>query len=282
MGKLFHRSVGTLISGFSNLDNWVHSPRTYLMMIAVFLICFTDVSRDFFAIKMAAGSESAVNLGEELFLQSYRGFNLQLSTMTFLVMMSTFPKRATFQEYCMLRSNRSRWFHGQIVYAFLMSALYVILIILFTVLFSVFRCPAGTAWGDFFTSGEAEMSLIWIPHDFLNKTGPLAAAFQLCIPILLCWFTICMILMLFNLLNHPGAGLAVVGMLIIFDYIFIQADVPFSPLHYACGSHMYGSDYISGEMGNMLLFYLIVNTILYILMRVRLSRMDISAEMIQE
>ena len=279
MRKFLRQSAGTIIAGFSNLDSWVHSSRTWIMLAALYLLCMTNALRDERAVQLATGSAASLNLGEIVFLQGFRGFNFGLSTMIFLVMMSTFPKRSAYQEYCMIRSDRRKWFHGQMIYAFIMCLLFMVLVILFTASFSAFHFPLSSGWGEFLLSGEASFYLnLFVPNDFLENMTPFTATLLVCLPTLLCWFSICMILMLSNLFGHPGAGIAAVAMLLISNYIFIQCEIPFYPLHYACSYYFYESDRIGDDTIRMLLFHLLVNGALYTVMRIRLWRMDIAAE----
>ena len=281
MRRLIRGCIRTFSLGFSNLDSWIHSPRTVFMLLAILLICYTAVSRDHLGIRnalMASGSSvSSVSSAELVFLESFRGFNFQFSTMTFLVMMSTFPKRYTYQEWCMIRSSRTKWFHGQILYALMISLFYILLLTAFTFLFSGLQGEKAEGWSDFFLSGEVSYTLIWIPEEFFARTTPQTATLLLYVPLLLCWFTICMILMAFNLFDRPGAGLATIALLLISNYIFVQADIPFHPLRYACGSYFYDTEDVVGETWKMLRFYLLTIGFLYLIMRIRLQRMDITA-----
>lgn len=278
MRRFVHGCTRTFALGFSNLDSWIHSPRTGFMLIAIFLICYTDISKDQRAIQNALHFVGgSVNSGELLFLESFRGFNFQFSTMTFLVMMSTFPKRSAFQEFCLIRSCRKKWFHGQILYALLISVFYIFMLAALTFLFSGLHGEDTNGWNEFFVSGDVSNTLIWIPEYFVTNATPFTGTLLLCVPLLLCWFTICMILMAFNLFDYPSAGMAVVALLLISNYIFIQAEIPFYPLHYSCGSYFYDTEDVIGENWKMLRFYLLTDGFLYIVMRIRLQWMDITA-----
>lgn len=281
MRRLIRGCIRTFSLGFSNLDSWIHSSRTVFMLLAILLICYTDVSRDHLGIRnalMASGSSvSSISSAELVFLESFRGFNFQFSTMTFLVMMSTFPKRSAYQEACLIRSSRTKWFHGQIIYALLISFFYIFMLTMMTFLFSALQSGASNGWSEFFLSGEVSYTLIWIPEGLIADATPLTATLLMCVPLLLCWFTICMILMAFNLFDHPGAGLATIALLLISNYIFVQAEIPFYPLRYACGSYFYDSEDVVGGTWKMLRFYLLTIGFLYLIMRIRLQRMDITA-----
>ena len=278
MRRFLHGCTRAFALGFSNLDSWIHSPRTGFMLLAIFLICYTDVSRDRLAIQNAMISiGGSVNSEELLFLESYRGFNFQFSTMTFLVMMSTFPKRSAYQEACLIRSSRTKWFHGQILYALLISLFYIFMLTMMTLLFSAFQSGAPKGWSEFFLSGEVSYTLIWVPEGLIADATPLTATLLMCVPLFLCWFTICMILMAFNLFDHPGVGLAAIALLLISNYVFVQAEIPFYPLRYACGSYFYDSEDVVGSTWKMLRFYLLTIGFLYLIMRIRLQRMDITA-----
>ena len=161
--------------------------------------------------------------------------------------------------------------------ALLISLFYILLLTALTYLFSCFQGENAEGWSDFFLSGEVSYTLIWIPEEIFTSGTPLTATLQMCVPLLLCWFTICMILMVFNLFDRPGAGLATVALLLISNYIFVQADIPIQPLHYACGSYFYYTEDVAGATWEMLRFYLLTNGTLYLLMRIRLQRMDLTA-----
>ena len=57
-----------------------------------------------------------VHLGETLFTCLNSGFNLIMTSVAFLVMISEIPKRVSYQKYVLIRLSREKWLLSLIVF----------------------------------------------------------------------------------------------------------------------------------------------------------------------
>ncbi|MEI3406098.1 MAG: hypothetical protein V8Q79_05845 [Christensenellales bacterium] len=93
-----------------------------------------------------------VHLGETLFAYLNSGFNLTVTSIALLVMMSELPKRVSYQNYTLMRLSRRRWLVSQIIFCTGMVSIFIMLMIVLSTLFSLTFVTPGDGWSDSGTS----------------------------------------------------------------------------------------------------------------------------------
>ena len=83
----------------SNVDSWLHTPRTIVMLIAAVLLCMVETQKLF---RLYTIDGYSLHLVESVFLLAYTGFNILMSSMMFLVTISELPMQISFQYYSLV------------------------------------------------------------------------------------------------------------------------------------------------------------------------------------
>ena len=109
-------STAAMIQG--NLDAFWRTPRTLLMMVFIVCCCFLTVRG--YATGLARKNYT-MNMEESIAWFLMTGFNsFNLTSVTFLIMVSELPRRIPFQQYTLIRSTRVRWIVAQMLYCLLL------------------------------------------------------------------------------------------------------------------------------------------------------------------
>ena len=75
----------------SNVDSWLHTPRTIVMLIAAVLLCMVETQKLF---RLYTIDGYSLHLVESVFLLAYTGFDILMSSMMCLVTISELPCRS--------------------------------------------------------------------------------------------------------------------------------------------------------------------------------------------
>ena len=130
---------------YGHFGLWAHSLRTVLMLIFALMMNYMLV-RSEGARVMNAGYQ--VHMGEMLFSYLHQGFNMIMASLAFFVMMSEIPKQVPYQKYSTLRMTRRRWLASLMLFCMMIVLLYLALMIVSSVLFSLPYVTPGGGWSD--------------------------------------------------------------------------------------------------------------------------------------
>ena len=130
---------------YGHFGLWAHSLRTVLMLIFALMMNYMLV-RSEGARVMNAGYQ--VHMGEMLFSYLHQGFNMIMASLAFFVMMSEIPKQVPYQKYSTLRMTRRRWLASLMLFCMMIVQLYLALMIVSSVLFSLPYVTPGGGWSD--------------------------------------------------------------------------------------------------------------------------------------
>ena len=109
----------------SNVDSWLHTPRTIVMLIAAVLLCMVETQKLF---RLYTIDGYSLHLVESVFLLAYTGFNILMSSMMFLVTISELPMQISFQYYSLVRVTRRKWINSQVLYCLSMVVMFLLLL----------------------------------------------------------------------------------------------------------------------------------------------------------
>ena len=160
---------------YGHFGLWAHSLRTVLMLIFALMMNYMLVRSEGTRV-MNAGYQ--VHMGEMLFSYLNQGFNMIMASLAFFVMMSEIPKQVPYQKYSTLRMTRRRWLASLMLFCMMIVLLYLALMIVSSVLFSLPYVTPGGGWSDL-ERLAADPDLIYeppyIPAYVTSSLSPLAA-----------------------------------------------------------------------------------------------------------
>ena len=85
-----------------------------------------------------------------------------------------------------------------------------------------------------------------------------------------------MFILLMNIFDLGKLGLIIVAFALIADYISIQSSLPFSSMQYSTLLSIDSSGNGAKSFAIMIVLFMVVNSITYIIMRIRVSKMDLN------
>lgn len=268
--RLGKHSVRALSS--YNFDSWMHTPRTLVMFVAAILLCFVESRKLFRAYSIDGNS---LNLTESVFLLASTGFNILLSSMLFLVMVNELPQKISFQYYALLRSSRKQWLNSQVLYCVEMVLAFLAILLFCSYAFCACNAAWKAGWSPIMED-ESYGTYRWVSELLISNFSPFSALLIALIPIAWTWFTITMFILLMNIFDLGKLGLIIVAFALIADYISIQSSLPFSSMQYSTLLSIDSSGNGAKSFAIMIVLFMVVNSITYIIMRIRVSKMDLN------
>lgn len=268
--RLGKHSVRALSS--YNFDSWMHTPRTLVMFVAAILLCFVESRKLFRAYSIDGNS---LNLTESVFLLASTGFNILLSNMLFLVMVNELPQKISFQYYALMRSSRKQWLNSQVLYCVEMVLAFLAILLFCSYAFCACNAAWKAGWSPIMED-ESYGTYRWVSELLISNFSPFSALLIALIPIAWTWFTITMFILLMNMFDLGKLGLIIVAFALIADYISIQSSLPFSSMQYSTLLSIDSSGNGAKSFAIMIVLFMAVNSITYIIMRIRVSKMDLN------
>lgn len=255
-----------------NLDSWLRTPRTIIMLIAAVLLCFVETQKIF---RIYSFDGYSLNMLESIFLVAYTGFNILMSSMLFLVMISELPMQISFQHYSLVRVSRRKWLNGQVLYCLSMVLVFVLLLLVCAFVFCAQSASWQTGWSPLI-KGVVPGVYAVLSEFLVGNFSPLGALAAALLPVAGLWFTLSMFLLFTSLFGIAKLGLMTAAFALIVDYISIQNSLPFSPMQYANLALIDGSGRFTESFYTMLIVYVVLNVLFYAAMCYRVKRMDLS------
>lgn len=207
-----------------DMSLWLHSMRTGLMLVFILLMNFMLVRSNATMIGMYGYK---VHLGETLFTCLNSGFNLIMTSVAFLVMISEIPKRVSYQKYVLIRLSRGKWLLSLIVFCIGIVAFFLLFMTAMCALFSLSYVTPGSGWSDLERLAENadyiyEMQII---PQYIRGLSPFQACF-LAWFVLFCFFlTMTLLILSFSLFEMPNLGIVVcvslllLNITVLFEYL---------------------------------------------------------------
>ncbi len=248
----------------TNFEGLFYSKRTWVMLLSIALIAFKETHKNLTALVFEG---QKIYLSESVFVMASFGFNILLSTMVFLVMLSEIPRKIAFQNYILMRTSKGKWLLSHIVYCLLLVVLYMSILIICTFLFSIQHTSVGSGFSPIL-KGETMKNFIGIAD--ISKYTLFSATCKALLPVFLFWFTLSLSLLLCCLTNHFQLGMVVFSVLFFLDAIAVQSEAFFSLMEMTTligiGEYRYF---------NVVLEYILIDVFLIIVMYVYVKRKDI-------
>lgn len=204
---------------FANLDSWLRSPRTIIMFLFSLGTTFILVERYGNTIQFY---NHTMNYTESLAIFSMSGFNgLSMASITYLIMVSETPRQIAFQQYCVLRSTRTKWAISQICYCIITAIFMIVFLLFFASLFMLRYVTPGDGWSDTIRIAEGmDPTMAYVPEWIRVNYSPIQALLLSLAPIFLFWFTMVLVILLCSILGQPTLGIALYAVILFASLIF--------------------------------------------------------------
>lgn len=257
---------------------WAHSLRAILMIVFIVLMTYM----------LARSTENSVlirglnvHLGETMFSYANMGFNLIMTSVALLVMMSELPKCVSYQNYVMIRMSRRKWLFSLVIFCMVVVLIFVVLMFCFSAVFSFSFISSGDGWSD--------LERLAVDPDYAYEIQYVSPYIRVIPPVLACilassilylfWLTMTFVLLLFSLWGAPNAGVVFCVSLVLMNIIILFESLPGIklPSHFATLAsiasqvHERKFQYI----GQVITGYFLLDACLVLLMVVRVKNMDI-------
>lgn len=210
MRKSTSHAVATMAR--ANLESWMGSPRTILMALFIFAICYIE-SGDY---GLAFASFGHMPHWDELLFYAFvYGCNMRTTSVLFLITISEIPRRMAYQHQHLIRAGRTAWVKAQLLYCLWAVLFMQLLMALSMSLFLIPYTAPGWGWTE---PGLVARGLLLeeecaIPLAVSSSLSPLAANLLAQIPIFLFRFVMVAVILLMSLYGQ--------GVLGVFIYAFI-------------------------------------------------------------
>ncbi len=261
----------------ANLNSWLHSPRTLFMLFFIVALCYIQARG--FALTQSH-LPYTMNWAESRFYVLSVGVNIPLSSILFLATINELPQRISFQSKSLIRSSRTKWIWGQIMYCLMMSLMMVLLIYVFVSLFMLTAASThGGGWSetkailDGYVNEKAALVPVYVREHFTPLTGSVLA----CIPLVFFWFTMSLVVLGCSLMGVPLLGVLTYVFLLMANVIIYVEFFPWLsvPVQYATLRVMLLSSNVEQRMLKTLMLYLATDGMLIAGMVWRVKKSDL-------
>lgn len=218
----------------AHFSAWFHSPRTLLM--GLFILCIAFMLTRSYQNTLLFNAITA-HLGESVFFHLNMGFNMTMTSIILLIMVSEIPKRISYQNYILIRTSRVRWLASLIIFCVAVVLLTLLLLTAFSTLLTLPYTAPGGGWSDLERLAENkdyryEMQLV---PEYIRAISPWRACVYAASILFFFWLTMLLVILLFAIWGRPNAGLILYAFV-----IFIPVTLRFemfpglkTPMHFA-------------------------------------------------
>jgi len=261
----------------ANLNTWLHSPRTLFMLFFIVALCYMQAGG--FAITQSR-LPYTMSWAESCFYVLSVGVNIPLSSILFLVTINELPQRISFQSTSLIRSSRMKWLWGQILYCLAMALMMVLLIAIFVSIFMLPSAPThGAGWSETkaITDGYINEKTALVPVYVREHFTPLTGSLLACVPLILFWFTMSLVVLGCSLMGIPLLGVLTYVFLLMANVIIYVEFFPWLsvPVQYATLRVMLFSSDVEQRMLKTLMIYLVTDGALIAGMVCRVKKNDL-------
>ncbi len=215
--------LGSSLYGHLNL--WAHSLRTILMAIFILLMTYMLVRSFENGIIL---NKFEVHMGETLFSYVSSGFNMIMTSVAFLVMMSEIPKQVSYQNYTMIRLSRRKWLTSLILFCIGIVFLFTVLMLAASALFSISFVTPGSGWSDLerLANNPNYVNEMQLMPKYIRSVTPFTACFLAAVILFLFWVTMAFLILLFSLCGIPNFGVVFCVSLVLLDITILYENFP--------------------------------------------------------
>ena len=235
MHKERNRFSGWLSASlYGHLSLWKSSIRTTLMAIFILLMTYMLVRSMGNSVSV---SKFGVHLGETLFAYANMGFNMIMTSVALMVMMSELPKRVSYQNYAVMRLSRGKWLISLVIFCIGIVFIFVVLMLTASALFSVSFVTPGNGWSDLerLAADESYVYEMQFVSEYIRVLSPSSACMLASFILYLFWLTMILLILLFSLCEMPNFGVVFCISLLLLNITILFESLPGMklPSHFA-------------------------------------------------
>lgn len=215
--------LGAVLRGHFSL--WMHSMRTILMTVFVLLMTYMLVRSYEYNIST---NQYEVHIWETLYSYSNTGFNMIMTSVAFLVMMSEIPRRIAYQNYSMFRLSRNKWVISLFLFCLGIAFVFTIMMYAVAALFSISFVTPGNEWSDIERLAK-DANYIFekqLVPNYIREILPSEACLFAAIILLLFWTTIAFSVLLFSLYGATNFGVILCVSLLLLNITILFESLP--------------------------------------------------------
>lgn len=215
--------LGSSLYGHFSL--WAHSLRTILMAVFILLMTYMLVRSSENSVAM---NQWQVHMGETLFSYVNSGFNMIMTSVALLVMMSELPKRVSYQNYTLMRLSRRRWLASLVVFCVGMVAIFIVLMLASSALFSLSFVTPGGGWSDLerLAKDPDYVHEIQYVSTYIRSLTPFTACILASVILFFFWLTMAFLILLFSLWGAPNFGVVFCVSLLLMNITILFESLP--------------------------------------------------------
>lgn len=274
-----HKNLRWLSSTlYGHFSLWSHSLRATLMMIFIFLMTYMLAKS---TENEVAARQFNVHMGETLFSYANTGFNLIMTSVALMVMMSELPKQASYQNYVIMRVSRKKWLLSLVTFCMAMVFIFVVLMLCSSAVFSLPFVTPGHGWSDLERLAEDATYAFEIQYvsQYIRVMSPAIACILASVILYLFWLTMTLVILLFSLCGAPNLGVITCVSMVLLNITILFESLPGIklPSHFATLAsiasqvHEKKIQYVMKAIAG----YLLLDVCLVLLMGMRVKYMDI-------
>lgn len=259
------------------LSSWAHSPRTLVLLIFIVMLGISEAD---IAITNFTNQQLQLSSGDVLYYHLAKGFNTIMSSAMFLIMADELPRKISFQNYLLIRTNRVKWLFAQIFMCFILALLMLVLCCVTVFLASLTHVSSDWQWSDcqFVQQGFLMNDQDGItPAIIRNQFSPLHATFVAMVPLFFFWVSMLLIILLFGIYGKSIVGLTICMTTLLSSWILMTLFTDWTlPVYFATINGILTMDPSLAHYKEIIFGYCTFDAILIVAMVLRLRREDLS------
>lgn len=222
-----------LLIAWTNSITWIRSPRIWYVILVTSVFCFGT----FHELKIQLNNHQWTINPFESFLIVASNQTLLTGTL-FLIFISEIPPKTGFHCYQWIRTTRSRWAYGCVLYCLCMVLFMIFLLTIISLINTLDVIQWTISWTDNtrLTEGIPD-SLAIIPDYIRSRYSPVGSYFAFVLLTGNYWLMLALIVLFFSFLQRPQYGLSIVMILQLLPWIintFVSYDTPhWFPIYFA-------------------------------------------------
>lgn len=273
------RAIGSMLH--SLLVDWFYSPRTTISIVILIALAYMNARSYSY---MLDGAQLYAYGGESIYYFISSGFgNITLTSALFLIMMAEVPRRIAFQNVLLIRSSRKSWLLSQVVFCCFATILMIIILLLFSMLFSCSSISPGKGWSDLeriVADPDAEW-MTQLTSEYIRQITPAQASLVAFLILFFFWFTMTLVILLCTLCGKPNAGMIVYVSLLVLNVTVMWETLPawmrYMPVNFSTLQDV-GSTFPEQELHvipYVLGVYLFIDVLLILIMDGKIKHMEL-------
>ena len=188
----------------------LHKPKI-LLIVASIIFMIDSVAKPMKDLSLELGYK--LNVAEPFLFITSKGLNIVIIPLIFIAILSDFPSSENSGYFSMIRNGRMAWYWGEVVFSFVTSVLYVLIIFLSTALYCADNSYIGDYWSDYTLKTYKDYPDIFLYGTTFLDTSvytqgtPIQILIQALLLLMLYTFIIIQIMLFFKIIGKKSLGI---------------------------------------------------------------------------